>query len=438
VSTPRSVSGPLPAGRGIAGIGVLDDAWLRATALEVEGRDAVPELVRVDPHRKDDLCLEVRLRVGTKAPHTSFWIVSRPDAIGSAVALRRAHSPGEDRRLSMPDASMRSSELRAQLESAAGALSDFGVDASDDAGDWSTRVLSHRPGRRAAIRFARGDRAVVVKILRGDRAELLARRIGGALAANPNLPCLPHLWSGSWPEWVFVPFAEGTTLHEGWTRVPSDERWSRVETAARALAAVHATEAPSDLDPRGPAEAVHAIDRPLGILTALGVSRVDAIRATRDRLRDAAKQVVASPPRLAHGDVHDKQFLFAGSASCWLLDWDGLAAAPPEEDRANFRAHLRLRSLQGLLSPSQSDAYEHSFREATRRLCSTEPTHAGVGTTRGPGAGRSEPPGRDAEDFYLATSLARLSAVYGLRPRWASLVGPLRDAAERILDDRWE
>lgn len=156
----------------------------------------------------------------------------------------------------------------------------------------------------------------------------------------------------------------------------------------------------------------------LGVLDALA-ARITAICGEPDQewfeLRTRLEEKLPCQSRLvfAHRDLHDGQFIWSQDQIS-LLDFDLLCAADECLDGANLCAHLELRTLQEPENFDRKDAT--SSRQAFL---------AGY-------SGATEDGFEARFAFYETATYLRLALLYGLRPRWTSLVPALLAAAREL------
>ncbi|WP_147899848.1 phosphotransferase family protein [Serinicoccus profundi] len=131
----------------------------------------------------------------------------------------------------------------------------------------------------------------------------------------------------------------------------------------------------------------------LGLLTGTGWSeRLEATAAELDR-SPAVDLVVA------HRDLHDGQLLWDGQR-IGVIDLDTVCRAEPALDLANLAVHAALRQAQGVWTIAAADVVREAVAEAAR---AGKVPQARLGLAR-------------------RATVARLVAVYSLRPRWRDVV----------------
>lgn len=129
-------------------------------------------------------------------------------------------------------------------------------------------------------------------------------------------------------------------------------------------------------------------------------------QAGRERLETASINLPPARLGLTHRDLHDGQFIIAGSTVS-LLDFDLICYSDLALDAGNLLAHMKLRTLQG--------RQEGDISALT--VCSKAFLL---------GLGRQDEPGFESRLlFYKASTFYRLALLYALRPRWSHLAEPL-------------
>jgi aminoglycoside phosphotransferase (APT) family kinase protein len=168
-----------------------------------------------------------------------------------------------------------------------------------------------------------------------------------------------------------------------------------------------------DLDDFNREQELAVLDERVRRLGLAGGAPPRGWRALRESIAEL-RSVPAAESVVAHRDLHDGQWLLEDDRAC-LLDFDLLCRAEPELDAANFLAHLELRRLQHPARVSEQDV----------AVC-REAFLEGLGA-----ADSADHRARLA--LYEATTFARLSLVYQLRPRWSGIVGDLIARARNSL-----
>jgi len=233
--------------------------------------------------------------------------------------------------------------------------------------------------------------------------------------------------SGLWPALVHVDDDSGVSV-ELWEAAPGvcfRDTLGGPETAV-SCARVGAACARLASSPLGPT---------FELITACEwADRASALVARHDRLfpsnplsvdedihrrRRILEGLEPAPVVTAHGDLHDGQiFLAPTEPRVSFIDPDSLCAAPLEWDIANLAAHFTLRAIQ-----RNTQRAEIMVPRMERSL---------VGSFRA-----SLPPGLAAQfssdrfQSFRTICLARLTAVYGMRPMWRAVVAPLTRATRK-------
>lgn len=340
-----------------------------------------------------------------------------PDDDGTAVRIHRAWPRG-DGSLVVEGREVRSGRIRAGRIGADGraSLVPFrndralpGLDSELPAGE----LLVHRLKRRAVVRadgqytkfLARGKAAAVrdahlavaaglagsgvaapdvvssdahsvtLSAVPGTSLHDLGRRLdaGTQLAAGPGAVHEPGpmvAWNRAWEHWA--------------------DRWpafvgAPISNGALAAARVHSAQ-----------DEVRTVDRWVGLAVAF-----DALDVSEERLRRVAASIArsllngASPSRLAHRDLHDKQVIVdLDRKSVGIIDCDTLALAEPALDLANLSIHLDFREAQGLLAGGAAAAGRRCVHEVAETLSVPLPRF----------------------EAYAAATALRLACVYAFRP----------------------
>jgi aminoglycoside phosphotransferase (APT) family kinase protein len=229
-----------------------------------------------------------------------------------------------------------------------------------------TRLIGHRPERRAVLRGPDGG---FTKIVRRDRwSRLLAT---ARLAEALPLPTPRILDADPVAASVTTAPLPGRTLTE---LLPDGSGPDAGRAAGRALAALHR------VDPR----TARFRDLPRHDLAAEQAVTDSWLRQVREHRAITWPVETAAPPfpepvegqaasigpgpstgsgkeiptdhcrpdqrTLIHRDLHDGQLLIDGDGRAGVLDFDLLAVGDPALDLANLLEHLQLRADQGLLS----------------------------------------------------------------------------------------
>lgn|GEM_PF-189945 len=252
-------------------------------------------------------------------------------------------------------------------------------------------LLVHRAGRRAVVHRCDG----YLKVVRPGRAAAVAEAsVRGAsvaraagLDAADVLECTDQtVRSAALPG---LPVQRLST-DRGWTEVwgvwaGAWSSWQRLSTTGlEAHTPAHEAQVL-----RTWSERVGA----LGLLTGTGWSeRLEATAAELDR-SPVVDLVVA------HRDLHDGQLLWDGQR-IGVIDLDTVCRAEAALDLANLAVHAALRQAQGVWTIAAADVVREAVAEAAR---AGKVPQARLGLAR-------------------RATVARLVAVYSLRPRWRDVV----------------
>ena len=272
-------------------------------------------------------------------------------------------------------------------------------------------VIVHRPGRRAVVRAA--DGGSFLKVLRPQAAAAVsaAHRSAGVFAAGFDLPRILERADDPAGLVRFSALPGRTVLEVGSDPRTTEDEWSALwERWAAGWALLPA--APAELPEHGPVEEAAVVARWAAHAAPLLVPAARAeVLAAAERVAESLLGAPAEPLVLAHRDLHDKQLLVAGDALA-LLDLDTAARAEAALDLGNLRAHLRLRTAQGLLAADDAARARAVVDRAAER------------------AGAS--PERLA--VYETAARFRLACLYLFRPAWrSSAARALTRTAGRIL-----
>ena len=288
------------------------------------------------------------------------------------------------------------------------------------AADCQVEVLRYVPGRRCQLRyrFTGRDGAVTFlgKMLPRARAQALYEAMNtvaehylackaGALAAARALEFLDE-W-----DMVVQEHLPGATLHELMHKGLARE--DHIVSAARSIAHLHRAR----FEPRKRhvvEDEIALIERSVHNLAASGTAE-SAFTEALEGVAALGRSLAPSPLAPVHRDFYDKQLLIEASRAA-LIDLDTLAAGCVEIDLANFAAHLRLRSLQGVIGAFEANSWQQMFL-AEYELASERRI------------------GEDLLRFFLTTALLRLACKYRLSEQGAVLGPALLDGAEAALRD---
>ncbi|MGI3212338.1 phosphotransferase [Roseovarius tibetensis] len=229
------------------------------------------------------------------------------------------------------------------------------------------RLLRHKPGRRALVRYdmidAEGNRRAVLGKLRSKGLDRRMPALHDALRAagldgsgGVGVPravgAIPHL--GLWLQ-ELVP---GVGLGEG--LAPDADPAPFARTGA-ALAALHRV-GPADTRRWTMADELAVLSR---ALDEAGKARPDLAPAMRVISQNAAEQVAAigeGPVCGIHRDFYFDQVIVEGDR-IWIVDLDLYACGDPAIDVGNFLAHLDELGLRHHADPHAFDRQKAAFRE---------------------------------------------------------------------------
>ncbi|KUG58463.1 hypothetical protein AVL62_11225 [Serinicoccus chungangensis] len=252
-------------------------------------------------------------------------------------------------------------------------------------------LLVHRAGRRAVVHRADG----YLKIVRPGRAAALvdASARGAAVARDAGLVAADVV--SSTDETVLTRTLPGIPVQ----RLASDGSWSDLWAAWAAGWTRWQQLPPAGLAAHTPADEAQVLRT-----WAQRVGALDLLTGTPwpERLARVATQLDGSPDVTlvaAHRDLHDGQLLWDGRR-VGVVDLDTVCRAEPALDLANLHVHAGLRQAQGLWPASAADL----VREAVGEVA----------------VAGSVPASRLA--LARRATVARLVAVYCLRPRWRDVV----------------
>ncbi|WP_165065713.1 phosphotransferase [Marisediminicola senii] len=299
-------------------------------------------------------------------------------------------------------------------------------------------VLVHRPGRRAVVRSADGER--FTKVLRPGKAKRVAGSAVAAATFGTSFAVPRQV--GMTSDTVTVASVAGQSLFDlgrGGSRA--------VNARAVGPGAVDADAVSAGADHTGANDTgivaaawndwrhawVTAVTTPLDPSTRRELPRRDAeselvsVREWTARIagafpaeRTTLSEVVdslegwmqqqrstATQPVLAHADLHDKQVLWDARAGAAMIDFDTVCTAEAALDLGNLRAHVALRVRQGHLTEERL-AIARAAIDGTASALGVDPERVRI--------------------FERAT-MVRLGCLYAYRPRWAALAAQLRAEA---------
>jgi hypothetical protein len=267
-----------------------------------------------------------------------------------------------------------------------------------------SRLLAHRPERRAVVRRADG---CYVKVLRPGRTEAVATALRHVEALAGEWFRVPVLREHRPDDGVLVwSDLAGPTLHDlAVAGAPDPAQWHAVWAAAgRALRALH--DGPqAGLPSHRVADECRATLRWVEPAQGLRLLLPVDVTAVLAPLRAGEP----GPLGVLHRDLHDKQVVVAPGGPPGLLDVDTLAVGERALDVANVLVHLELRVRQGLLTPAAATLARDAFLDALA------PADATLGRVAA----------------YAPATRLRLAGVYAFRPRWGRLARALLDEVVR-------
>ncbi|SDT55920.1 hypothetical protein [Jiangella sp. DSM 45060] len=274
-----------------------------------------------------------------------------------------------------------------------------------------SRLLVHRPERRAVVRLDGDGGRCYAKVLRPGADAALAGRLAALAVALRGVAEMPRPLALPLGDGVLAQSElPGPTLYEAAASPdPSSgplsgllAGWERLGVALRRLhgtppgaVAVTATHDAAD------EEAVTT--RWLRAAAASGLLPPVDVAALLMSLRSGAP----GPAGLLHRDLHDKQAVLQPSGRLGLLDLDTVAAGERALDVANVLVHLELRVAQRALTPSLARSARAAF------LAGLDPDDATLARV----------------PAYERATRLRLAGVYAFRPRWRELSRALLAAA---------
>lgn len=215
-----------------------------------------------------------------------------------------------------------------------------------------SRLLVHRAGKRAVVMSPQG----ITKHLKKRKVAPVATATEavGRLASRAGFTVARVLdTSKNSIDFSLIP---GQTLYDLAGTDPA--AWQEF---ARLWPRLHqeAQQPGLSLPLHGPAQEVAVLNQWLdhsalhgSLPTAAHTSLSYLAQATSAQLLDPQQD---TPHSFLHRDLHDKQLLWDGT-HLGILDVDTAAWGEPALDLANLLAHIDLRHIQGIISPSSADA----------------------------------------------------------------------------------
>lgn len=263
-----------------------------------------------------------------------------------------------------------------------------------------TKLVVHRPERRAVVRLASPAGLRYAKVVRPER---LAAIVGAARAVRNGAK-----WAFATPELVEMDPGRGLVI---WAELPGarlsdlvQNQWlvAAAGRAGQALRALHAIPAPETAGRHGANDEIALLRRWLERIEPFGPQLMPELRAAAapvfERLAAAS-----SPAVLLHRDFYDKQVVVDAHGRVGLLDFDTLATGEAALDLANALGHFELRAIQGHLPTKVANkaavALLDGYRPNTRILARLGP--------------------------YVDATRLRLACVYALRPGGQTIVPAL-------------
>ena len=275
----------------------------------------------------------------------------------------------------------------------------------------SSRLLSHKPGRRAAIEytvdFSAGDTIKLAgKTFRNDSGRALIethRRLNEQLSARGDSRVRVADPVGFLEDHKLALFA----WHDAHGPSKSDPLApDSIRAAAEGLAALHklsTDEAPSVTS----LDECRVIERWIDAVKRLGAADVSTAERAFDLLRGVGESLTQRPRCTVHGDYYEKQ-LISDQQRITLFDLDTLSHGDPCRDLGNLLAHVYLNCLKA--GESQS-----AFKPLASAALSQ---YQSMNASLDPRALR----------FYLTAAMLRVGAVHALRTTGRRFAQPMWDA----------
>lgn len=282
----------------------------------------------------------------------------------------------------------------------------------------TSRLLSHKPGRRAAIEyhidFGRGNTTKLAgKTFRNDAGRDLIemhRRLNEQLSARGDSRVRVAEPAGFLEHRNLALFrwGQGAGPSQRGTLGPDS-----IRAAAEGLAALHTL----DLDETQTFTALdecRVVARWLDALRRLGIADLAPADRAFDLLRGIAESLKGRPVCTMHGDYYESQVIW-NQRRITLLDLDTLALGDPCRDLGNLLAHAHLSCLR---AGGSRPAFESLMSAA---LSQYQAINGSVD--------------RQALKFYHATALLRVGAVHALRTSGRHLTSPMWQAGLSLLSN---
>jgi len=300
------------------------------------------------------------------------------------------------------------------------------TDSGTDPSAWrvvGVELLKHKPGRRCALAYTvdgpGGRRQLFAKTFKNDRGATILVNMSSFHTAISGTSLLVPQPLGYFPEikMLVTEFIDGrslaTALYDGRSQEPA-------RRMAAAAAIFHACGV-ACARKWNPKKEIRNTKEWITGLSGRSNGPTPRARSLLDALETAATEMPQDIGLSIHRDFYPEQIRDAFGVTA-LLDLDDTRAGDPAIDIANFLAHLTLREIQFPEAAHGCEIARSAFvDEYELRKHSEEPGQV-------PFAARVR--------FYHATSLLRLSGVYGARERWAALVPEkLLDACEGVVTE---
>jgi aminoglycoside phosphotransferase (APT) family kinase protein len=212
---------------------------------------------------------------------------------------------------------------------------------------------------------------VVVRVNRRIHSRLRREAdVADLLPPEVRYPRILAIGKGKGNDWVAMARVPGTPLVQAWPWLDLAERRRAVEELVVALRALHATEAPPELEeaddppqllqpgPRATEPLVEALDR-VQELEFVDRSVIEEIRGFVRSRRSVLDPFEST--RLVHGDLHFQNLLWDGQHVTALLDLEFARPAPADLDLdvlLRFCAYPALFVPEGREAEARRDDYE--------------------------------------------------------------------------------
>ena len=272
-------------------------------------------------------------------------------------------------------------------------------------------IISYRPGRRIVLGPASGSDGNIIKAYKKSRAAQAAERYAVALSACEQGGFdVPELLQ-------YEPGMDCLIMAKRLGQAPAITTdaaavWMGIGTCLRRFQQSRVTDGLQEFSYRDELDVLD--ERARRLLLCLPTLPV-RWQPGRERLEEAAADLLLAAKGLAHRDLHDGQFIVAGRTIS-LLDFDLICIADVALDAGNLLAHMKLRALQQRQQNGGSavSVCSKAFLDGLD--------------------GQDEPGFEHQLLFYQATTFYRLALLYALRPRWAHLTDTLIDEGKRCID----